>query len=667
MALRQTKKLETDELLIHDSTVQNPYAASPDAGTIENFIPTYGKLLRATYAPPFEASSAASKVWNIIDFHFVRNNAREQQLLIFKANGKVYRRSACTELEVYPAFTAFAAFSNKPAVVQIADRLHVSDGALYMIYDGWNWVQAGLTAPAAAPTTALVAGALTGNYKLAVSAVHILNGVRVHEGNRSPITGFLAPAAQNIRVTMPGDLPTRATHWSVYISELSNSDILRRSVTVPITSGTTDISTEPSPTAPTAPIRNDSVQPSRVLAGWKNRLAMRSEVHPDQLWFTAFGEVKGLLNGACEECLPGRSDTSISDIVNSWTLPQEGEPVMAAIWHDELLFAFSDRTGYFIKGEGTLLDNRSLRDFYPVQQFTFGAASPGSVCSTPFGLVVFTPENKLWLWNGKQEVFNIGLDIQSRLDAINPTEAADIQLSYWSSGSSTWLFMPLLDRIQIFDFSTTTEDSPLGIWFSIGTQGGLPQPTATGQYNPGLPFMLSGHIDGSVHQIDAVSPQVNAQPTHVGLSFVLGETYVGATPQNSPTCLARSAAIAPEETTWSVGHYVEIYQCGQNDTDTTGIRTSNPTVTIYYDRISPNNATGGVVLTLNTVPGSLERRGWLKPTAGASAVGTLARRFQIEVGWPAGVDTDGQARAQCVNNEVRKLSFAHQPRHELSK
>src|SRR6266478_5979880 len=100
MALRQTKKYETDELLIHDSTVQNPYAASPDAGTIENFIATYGKLIRVTYSPPFETSGAASKVWQIVDFHFVRNNAREQQLLIFKANGSVYRRAGGIENEV---------------------------------------------------------------------------------------------------------------------------------------------------------------------------------------------------------------------------------------------------------------------------------------------------------------------------------------------------------------------------------------------------------------------------------------------------------------------------------------------------------------------------------------------------------------------------------------
>lgn len=667
MALRQTKKVESDELLIHDSTVQNPYAAAPDAGTLENFIATYGKLVRATFSPAFHGSAAASKVWKIVDFRFIRNNAREQQLLIFKANGKVYKRQSGMEIEVFPVNTSFNPLGNKPSIAQIADRLHVSDGVQYLIYDGWGWVTGGLAASASAPTTALVAGSLTGNYKISVTAVHQVNGIRIHEGNRSPITTFIAPAAQNIRVTMPVDLPARATHWSVYMSELSNSDILRRVATTPITTSTVDISAEPAATSPTAPIRNDPVQPTRVLAGWKNRLAMRSETHPDQFWFTAFGEVKGLLNGACEECLPGRSDSSISDIVNSWTLPQEGEPVQAAVWHEEMLWVFSDRTGYFVRGEGTLLDNRSLRDFYPQQQFSFGAASPGSVCSTPFGLVIFTPENKLWLWNGKQEVYNIGLDIQSRLDDINPAEAQDMELSYWNAGSITWLFMPLVDRIQVFDFSTTTQDSPLGIWFSIGTQGMLPQPSATGQYNPGLPFMLSGHVDGSVHQLDAVTPQITPQPSHLGLSCVLGQTYLGTTPQANPKCIARTAAIAPEQSTWGLGKYVELFHCAQNDNDTTGIRTSNPTVTAYYDRIDPINPTGGVALTLNTIPGSLERRAWLTPSAGASAVGVLAKRFQIEVGWPQGVDTDGQSRAQALDNEVRKLAFVHQPRHELTK
>jgi hypothetical protein len=138
MPLRQTKKLQTDELLIHDSTVQNPYAASPDAGTLENFVPSYGKLIRVPYSAPFQGSAAQSKIWGICDFHFVRK-AREQQLLIFKANGKVYKRTAGTELEVYGG-----SFFNKPSIVQIADRLHVSDGVQYLIYDGWGWVTAGL-------------------------------------------------------------------------------------------------------------------------------------------------------------------------------------------------------------------------------------------------------------------------------------------------------------------------------------------------------------------------------------------------------------------------------------------------------------------------------------------------------------------------------------------
>src|SRR2546430_13001002 len=43
-------------------------------------------------------------------------------------------------------------------------------------------------------------------------------------------------------------LDARATHWSVYMSELSGSDVYRRCVTVDINSGTTDISAQPAST-----------------------------------------------------------------------------------------------------------------------------------------------------------------------------------------------------------------------------------------------------------------------------------------------------------------------------------------------------------------------------------------------------------------------------------
>src|SRR3989442_3043842 len=50
---------------------------------------------------------------------------------IFKADGKVYKRAAGMEIEIFPGKTSFAAFVQKPSVVNLADRLHVSDGSQY--------------------------------------------------------------------------------------------------------------------------------------------------------------------------------------------------------------------------------------------------------------------------------------------------------------------------------------------------------------------------------------------------------------------------------------------------------------------------------------------------------------------------------------------------------
>src|SRR5258708_6754310 len=179
--MAKKEKIQLTNLLISDSTEKNPFSVTPDMGALENWVPNYGKLVRVPFQPPFVQSASASAVWRMVDFQFTRNNAREHQFLIFKADGKVYKRQGGRELEVFPGKTSFAAFVSKPVAGVIADRLHVSDGSQYLIYDGWDWFLGGLTAPVAAIGTALVAGALTGNFKITVTAVHLVNGVRIHE------------------------------------------------------------------------------------------------------------------------------------------------------------------------------------------------------------------------------------------------------------------------------------------------------------------------------------------------------------------------------------------------------------------------------------------------------------------------------------------------------
>jgi len=479
----------------------------------------------------------------------------------------------------------------------------------------------------------------------------------------------VAPAAQNIRVTMPADLPARATHWSVYMSELSNSDILRRVATVAITSATTDISAEPASTSPTMPIRNDPVLPTKVLEVWKNRVVMRSETNNDQLWFTAFGEVKGLLNGACEESLPGRGSASVSDIVNSWTLPDAGEPLTAALWYEEYLWAFSDRNTYVIRGEGALLDARSLRDFFPTHIFSFGAAGPDCVCGTPYGLAFLTKERNLWLWPGTGEMLDIGKDIQTRLNTLSDVQLQKVQLFYWTGGGNTWLVINLADRVGVFDFGIQTKDSPVGVWYSIGNQNGLPGvPTAFANFNlNGRQALIVGCSDGSVRQLDTDADNgiTVCQPAHLGLSFNLGSVYLGATVQNSPNCTARTGSWQPSEGNWSEGKYLEIFYKSTGDTDATGVRATAPTINMYFNDINPESPDGAVSQFLTDITSNFEKRAWIRPNVASSSCGALAKRFQVEINYTT-TKTDGQARPQLLNDEIWQLAFAWEPRPDLT-
>lgn len=658
------QKLQITNLLIQDSSVRNPFSGSPDHGALENMVPNYGKIVRVPFLPLFHSSMNSSQVWKVVDYQFTRDLARNQQILIFKSSGKVYRRCAGTEIEIFPGKTSFALLTQKPMVINLADRLHVSDGSQYLIYDGWDWFAAGLNRPSA-PSCALVGGSLTGTYKIAVTAVHIRNGVRIHESSRSDVTSN-SPSTQNIRVTQP-TLDARATHWSVYMSELSTSDVYRRVATIDVNTATTDISAVPASTSPVGPIRNDPPKPTRVMAQWKNRIAMRDEAAQSNLWFTAFAEVKGLLNGAPEECLPGRGTGSISDLVNSWTLPDYGEPMLAAAWHEEYLWVFSNRNGYLIRGEGSLLDNRGIRDFFPVHMFAFGAASSTALQSTPYGLVVLTNERNLSLWKGAGEVVDIGKDIQDRLNSLTDTQLFNAEMQFWDGGGNDWLVIALGDRIGVFDFGTRSEDSPEGVWFSIGTQGGLPQPTTMGQVNlNGMQLLLAGFIDGTVRVLDNDQQRSISvhQPAHVGLSMKMGQTYLGATVQPSPTSIARTGSIQPTEGAWTEGQYIEIFHKGNGDTDATGIRPAPCMINVYFDDINPYSPDGPVQHIPQQLASTRERRAWLTRTAGTSNCGALAKRFQFELMINT-TTTDGATRPQCVNDEVWMFAFSWLPRSDL--
>ena len=223
----------------------------------------------------------------------------------------------------------------------------------------------------------------------------------------------------------------------------------------------------------------------------------------------------------------------------------------------------------------------------------------------------------------------------------------------------------------MFDFSLRTDDSPYGIWFSIGAQGALPQPTTIGQVNlAGAQLLLAGFIDGSVRMIDTDQQRSISisQPAHLGLCMKLPSTYLGAIVQPSPTGLARTGSLQPTPGRWSEGMYIELFHKGANntasDTDATGIRPPTPTLNMYYDDINPFSPDGPTSLTAQALPTN-EKRAWLQKGPGLSACGTLAKRFQFEMKFMA-TTTDGASRPQLLNDELWMFGFAWLPHSDLT-
>jgi len=187
-----------------------------------------------------------------------------------------------------------------------------------------------------------------------------------------------------------------------------------------------------------------------------------------------------------------------------------------------------------------------------------------------------------------------------------------------------------------------------------------------GQMNlNGMQLLLAGFIDGTVRVLDTDQQRAITvhQPAHLGLSMNFGSTYLGASVQSSPVGLVRTASIQPTQGAWTEGQYIELFHKGADDTDATGIRPPAPTINAYYDDVNPFSPDLPTALT-TTALATKEKRAWLLPSAGASACGVLAKRFQFEMKFMA-TTTDGAQRPQCVNDELWMFAWAWLPRSDL--
>ena len=648
------------------------YAASLSSGTIS--LDAISFVIHYSYP-----------VWKIVDFQYRRANGNYSKCIVFRANGKVYERQSGWEQEIFPAHYGFSVLTKKPFADVIPNRLFFSDGSSSYVYDGRTVQAMGMGRSTTAPT---VTAANVGGSIVAATGVKgcvtwvVLDeaGNRVHEGSRSAVNAsFVVIGGADDAVTVDVSalsIPARATHWSAYISELDGSEVFRRAATTVKSTTSVTITAFPASTTAKAPIRNDAMPATTVGKVAKNRMFVRDDSNPNKYLFSALGEVKGLSNGSAEESFPdSTSSSSVSDISNSDIIVER--EIRAFLDHENIVFVFGRDKGYALIGELNLLDNRAPRSLVKLQQFTEGCAGPDAAVSTPYGLAYMTPQRKIHLWAGGEELSDIGEPVQKILDTIAQEDLPQAELFYWSGNGRAWLLVSIramdydindeasLDphhRLLVYDFKYLAPrpdgSREQGSWFEWTDI----EATSLGTYRDadGHQFLLAGDYFGHVKQLDTM-----CQPTHLNLSFKLGQTYLASSPSNNPACEFRTGLIHPNGDSWCVVQY-EVLTLGDELAPGGGTRTgfTNGSLTapsLFYsvDNEQPDVEFEGNTISLMTALSTQEQRGWLGD-------GLLCKNVALRAEWAAGADisTGTGSRTIAMFNTIYKLALTHSPRKE---
>jgi hypothetical protein len=579
----------------------------------------------------------------------------------------------------------------KPFAQQLSNRFFFNDGVSKKVYDGRDVQNWGFDRTTTAPT--VTAQNLAGSIVAATGVKGCITwvkldeeGNRVHESSRTNLSGFvvIGGADDSVRLDITAlTPPTRATHWSAYISELDGSEVLRRAATTAIGTLTVDIAAFPASTAPKAPIRNDPPPPSSV--GWvaKNRIFLRDDNNQATFWFSALGEVKGLLNGAAEESFCGYGTNSISDISNSDFVPDR--EIKGGIEHDNFVFVWSEKYGYALIGEFNLLDNRSPRGIRKERVFSESLAGADAAASTPYGLAWMNPGRKVLLWTGGASLTPISEPIQTTLDTIPNSEIANVYLGWWSGNGRQWLILTcrcsskdddadsgLANRTFVYDFSRPSQRSDgevdPGTWLEWTDLSA----TCVGFYydEQGSPFLLLGTTNSDVRLVDSV-----CNPAHLNYTAILGKTYFGATVQSNPRCVLRTGLILPSGDSWTVANYIQLITGDQTGPGTPSLGSlTEPTIASAIDIKNPDLLGTGIALTLDTATTAGDKRAWLVPqVAGAgnnvNIGGAFGKQFVFQFSYAAGNDSTGEAdgRLSTRQNTIYKAALTFEPEKEMAR
>lgn len=676
MAVRNLDKKSSATLVPGLRLDLNPFAQTAGScRVLDDVIVERGRTIRKAYSPLFQttATTASGQVWDIVDYRYYRASAPHTQLLIFRSDGRIYRRCGGGELEIFPGTTSHPVLNYRPGIIQLSNQLFFSDKSYAYVYDGRTFRKWGIERPTVAPTISAVAGTdFTSGFTLIATYTWVVldeESNRVHESSRSPApAAFITMTAPNR--TFHADIsaataPAGVTHWSLYVSAQSADSTRKRYGTYPITTTATDVTAFPTSSNPKEPYRNDPPSPSTVMGQWRNRIAMRDETDPRKVWFTGFGEIKSTLAGAPEECVSGKQSTSISDLVNEFRFPDKRTKLIFP--HENNLVCFTENNSYAIVGTGGVIDDYGTRGMSNEPLHAEGSTGARAGCTTPFGAAWMTPGRKINLLSGGQ-VVNIGDAIQPQLNTITEDNLPDTTFFWWDGNGRKWLIVSVYCassadltgtpawRLLIYDFDLGT-DRP-GEWFELNDH----TYTLAREYLDGEKrFLLAGDASGDVWQLDEI-----CNPTHLNRSFILGKTYLGSSLQNHPAASIRTGLINPVGDYNAHGMYISLVR-GTQDGPSSTLGTA-PTVLSAIDPINPDTAPT-ITLTAGTVKDSGDFNYWLKPETAGAEVGALAKQFQFQIDYAAGAANNGEAdgRYTVAVEALFKMAFAWRPAQDIKR
>lgn len=559
------------------------------------------------------------------------------------------------------------------------NKLFISDGDQTLVYlgqrNGGGWYVWGMPRPDTPTVATISPGNLTlsTGRKFTVTWAHIENGITIHESSRSNISACLAVSNRFYRIFRPVSPPERATHWRVYCSPLDGAQTQFRTATVPITQLSYD---DESPDfgevgsniqAIAAPINNDPPPKSTVLELHKSRIFAHNGNEKNELWFSALGEVRAFGNGAAEESFPGLAITTQSLLQNFVDAPdQTSETVAAKSWANVLWF-FNRKEGFVLTGDGGLLDNSPIRDFWPSQAFRIGCAGPQAITTTPYGMAWVTPYRNLVMYAGggapdpTGALIDLGYEKQKILNQISDDELERAQILFYPPLNSLVLRFTTFDSVNhLLFYSFDIQDSESGItggWYEFTDVDA----TAIGTlFDRNKEFLLVGEADGEIRVIEQV-----AGNTVIGKSKALiGKIVLGASSNitNYPAATFRTANTNLQYDGTKDIKKVYVYPHRQSVSDDAILSQNVPTVQFWDDVLDPDNPGSGTSVTLSTATKTRNFRGHL-----GSAGGTLADRVMVETAFATGAPegtADGNDFLECYTSRLNGLAIVYAPKEE---